>query len=504
MSELLINFAPYETRVALIENGSLAEFHLERPRERGHVGNIYKGRVVRVLPGMRAAFIEIGLSRTAFLYGGDISPRLLESEELFGEVLSQIHLGSIEDVLKRGQEILVQVIKEPVGNKGARLSTNITLPGRYLVFLPTMAHIGLSRKITSENERERLRGIVQKFRPPETGWIVRTVALEASEEEIKSEMDFLLSLWQDIRQRAERASAPALIYEELDISLRAVRDLMAREVSSLIVDNRDVYQKILSFMDHFAPHLKGCVKLHEGPPDLFETYGIEIETSRLLARKVWLKSGGFIVLEPTEAFTAIDVNTGRYVGKADLEETVLRTNLEAAKEIAYQLRLRNIGGLIIIDFIDMERPESKEAVYKALKEYLKRDRAKTNIRPMSEFCVVEMTRERRRDSLYNLLTEPCPCCHGEGYTKSRRTICYEILRRLEKMGPHIKGKCIVLKVNPLVAEALTGEEIEFLEQIEKTFSFETSVIEEHEFLPWEYKFLVQEQNGLEEKVFEPS
>ncbi len=503
MSELLINYAPYETRVALLEDGTLAEFHLERPRERGYVGNIYKGRVVRVLPGMRAAFIEIGLSRTAFLYGGDICPRLLESEDLFGEAISEIRLGPIEDLLKRGQEILVQVIKEPVGNKGARLSTNITLPGRYLVFLPTMSHIGLSRKITSEEERERLRAIVDRLRPPETGWIVRTVALEATEEEIKAEMDFLLSLWQDIRQRAEKVSVPALIYEELDISLRAVRDLMAREVSSLVVDNRNVYQKILSFMDHFAPHLKGCVRLHEGPPGLFEAYGIEIETSRLLARKVWLKSGGFIVIEPTEAFTAIDVNTGRYVGKADLEETVLRTNLEAAKEIAYQLRLRNIGGLIIIDFIDMERPESREAVYKALKEYLKRDRAKTNVRPMSEFGVIEMTRERRRESLYGLLTEACPCCHGEARTKSRRTICYEILRRLEKMGPHVKGKTVILKVHPAVAEALTGEEIEFLEDIEKRFGFETSVMEEGEFLPWEYKFLIQDESGFEEEVTDP-
>ncbi len=498
MSELLINYAPYETRVALLEDGGLAEFYLERPRERGYVGNIYKGRVVRVLPGMRAAFIEIGLSRTAFLYGGDLCPRLIEAEELFGEEVSEIRLGPIEDILKRGQEILVQVVKEPVGNKGARLSTNITLPGRYLVFLPTMTHIGLSRKITSESERERLRSLVEELRPPDTGWIVRTVALEASREEIKAEMDFLLSLWQDIRQRADKISAPALIYEELDISLRAVRDLMAREVSSLVVDDRGVYQKILSFMDHFAPHLKGCVKLHEGPPSLFEAYGIEIETSRLLSRKVWLKSGGFIVIEPCEAFTAIDVNTGRYVGKADLEETVLRTNLEAAKEIAYQLRLRNIGGLIIIDFIDMEKNESREAVFQALKEYLKKDRAKTNVRSMSEFGVIEMTRERRRESLYDLLTEPCPCCHGEGYTKSKRTICYEILRRLEKMGPHVRGKTVILKVHPSVAEALTGEEIEFLEQIEKRFHFETSVNEEHEFLPWEYKFYIQNQTGFEE------
>ncbi len=490
MAELLINYAPYETRVALLEDGTLAEFYLERPRERGYVGNIYKGRVVRVLPGMRAAFVEIGLSRTAFLYGGDLCPRLLEAEDLFGEEISEKDLkGSpIEDLLKTGQEILVQVVKEPVGNKGARLTTNITLPGRYLVFLPTMSHIGVSRKIVDEEERQRLRDLIDRLRPPGTGWIVRTVAREASEEELKTEMDFLLSLWQDIKHRAEKVTAPALIYEELDISLRAVRDLLVREVSSLVVDNRQVYEKILSFMDRMAPHLKGCVRLHEGPPPLFEAYGIEVETTRLLARKVWLKSGGFIVIEPCEAFTAIDVNTGRYVGKIDLEETVLRTNLEATKEIAYQLRLRNIGGLIIIDFIDMQKAESREAVYRALKDYLNRDRAKTNVRPMSEFGIIEMTRERRRESLYDLLMEPCPFCHGEGYSKSRRTVCYEIFRRLEKMGPHVRGKQVVIKVHPSIAEALTGEEIEFLEEIEKRFEFEAEVNEDPELLPWEYKF----------------
>ncbi len=493
MSELLINYAPYETRVALLENGQLAEFYLERARERGFVGNIYKGRVVRVLPGMKAAFVEIGLSRTAFLYGGDICPRLIEADDLFGEEIAEKNLrhSSIEDLLKPGQEILVQVVREPVGNKGARLTTNITLPGRYLVFLPTMSHIGVSRKIIEEEERQRLKEKLERLRPPGTGWIIRTVTSEASEEELKAEIDFLLSLWEDIKKRAEKVPAPALIYEEVDISLRAVRDLLVKEVSSLVVDNRQVYEKILSYMDYLAPHLKGCIKLHEGPPGLFEAYGIEIDFRRLLSRKVWLKSGGFIVIEPCEAFTAIDVNTGRYVGEADLEETVLRTNLEAAKEIAYQLRLRNIGGLIIIDFIDMQKAESRQKVYEALKKYLARDRAKTNVRPMSEFGIIEMTRERRRESLYDVLLEPCPFCHGDGYTRSRRTICYEILRRLEKMGPHVKGKTVIIKVHPHLAEVLTGEEIEFLEEIEEKFGFEVSVNEDQELLPWEYKFYPQ-------------
>ncbi|WP_022852563.1 Rne/Rng family ribonuclease [Thermodesulfatator atlanticus] len=493
MAELLINYAPYETRVALLEDGSLAEFYLERPRERGCVGNIYKGRVVMVLPGMRAAFIDIGLARTAFLYGGDLCPKLLDMEDLFGEEISRQNLKAppIEDVLKPGQEILVQVVKEPIGNKGARLTTNITLAGRYLVYLPTMQHIGISRKISNEEERKRLKELIDGLRPPNTGWIARTVALEAQEEELKAEMKFLLSLWEDIQKRASRVPAPALIYEDLDISLRAVRDLMVREVSSLVVDNREVYEKILSYVEHMAPHLKGCIKLHEPPPDIFEAYGVEVDLKRLLSRKVWLKSGGFIVIEPCEAFCAIDVNTGRFVGKDDLEETVLRTNLEAAKEIAYQLRLRNIGGLIIIDFIDMQRAESREKVYEALKQYLSRDRAKTNVRPMSEFGVIEMTRERRRESLYALLMETCPFCQGDGLIKSKRTICYEIFRRLERMGPHVKEKIVAINVHPEIAQVLTGEEIEFLEDIEKRFSFEAEVHEDPELLPWEFKFFIK-------------
>ncbi|AEH43904.1 ribonuclease, Rne/Rng family [Thermodesulfatator indicus DSM 15286] len=492
MAELLINYAPYETRVALLEDGTLAEFYLERPRERGCVGNIYKGRVVRVLPGMKAAFVDIGLNRTAFLYGGDLCPSLFEAEELFGEYFAQekFKIPPIEDVLKPGQEILVQVVKEPIGNKGARLTTNVTLAGRYLVFLPTMGHIGISRKIIDEKERKRLKELIEGLRPSNTGWIIRTVAQEATEEEIKTEISFLVSLWEDIKKRAQKVIAPALLYEELDISLRAVRDLLVKEVSSLVIDNRQVYEKILSYVEELAPHLKGCIKLHEPPPGIFEAYGVEIDYHRFLARKVWLKSGGFIVIEPCEAFTAIDVNTGRFVGKDDLEETVLRTNLEAAKEIAYQLRLRNIGGLIIIDFIDMHRQESREKLYQALKQFLSRDRAKTNVRPMSEFGIIEMTRERRRESLYNLLMETCPLCHGDGVIKSKRTVCYELFRRLERMGPHIKGKNVTIKVHPDVAQVLTGEEIEFLEEIEKKFEFEALVNEDPELYPWEFKFIL--------------
>ncbi|MBX6422997.1 Rne/Rng family ribonuclease [Thermosulfurimonas sp. F29] len=488
MAELLINYAPYETRVALVEGGQLVEFYVERPKEKGVVGNIYKGRVVRVLPGMKAAFVEVGLSRTAFLYGGDFLP-ILEGEELLGES-AFVSDRALCEVLREGQEILVQVIKEPVGSKGARLSTNITLPGHYLVYLPYMSHIGISRKIKDEAERERLRSIVEEARPPGTGWIVRTAAEGASAEEIKPEMEFLLSLWEEISTRAERSRAPALIYEELEASLRAVRDLLTREVSSVVIDDREEYRKILDFLSRAAPHLKGCVRLHEGPRDLFETYGLEVDPRRLLSPRVWLKSGGFIVIEPCEAFTAIDVNTGRFVGRRDLEETVFRTNLEAAREIAYQLRLRNIGGLIVIDFIDMEDPGHREEVYQTLKEALKRDRAKTSVKPISDFGLLEMTRERRRESLYEVFLERCPCCGGEGRLKSRRTIGYEIFRRLERMGPHIRGKVVEIRLHPEMAEFL-AEEMDYLGEIESRYGFELTVSPESDLPLWEYKFFIK-------------
>ncbi|HIE32492.1 MAG TPA: Rne/Rng family ribonuclease [Thermodesulfobacteriaceae bacterium] len=488
MAELLINYAPYETRVALVEEGQVVEFYVERPKEKGVVGNIYKGRVVGVLPGIKAAFVEVGLSRTAFLYGGDFLP-VLESEELFGEA-GVVPEKALCEVLKEGQEILVQVIKEPVGSKGARLSTNITLPGHYLVYLPYMGHIGVSRKIKDKAERERLRMMVEELRPEGTGWIVRTAAEGATAEEIRPEMDFLLSLWEEISARAEKAKAPALVYEDLDASLRAVRDLLTREVSSVVIDDREEYEKILSFLSRAAPHLKGCVKLHEGPRGLFETYGLEVDPKRLLSPKIWLKSGGFIVIEPCEAFTAIDVNTGRYVGRKDLEETVFKTNLEAAREIAYQLRLRNIGGLIVIDFIDMENPEHREEVYQVLKEALKRDRAKTAVKPISDFGLLEMTRERRRESLYEVFLERCPHCGGEGRTKSRRTICYEIFRRIERMGPHIRGKILEIRLNPELAEFFT-EEMDFLSELEKTYHFELELSPENEMSLTEYKFHIK-------------
>ncbi len=482
MAKLLINYAPFEIRVGLIENGQLVEFYVERPSDKGLVGNIYKGKVVRVVPGINSAFLDLGLSRTAFLFGDDIMP---SSEIDWGK--ESVMISNLHEVLKEGQEILVQVIKEPIGNKGARVSTNLTLPGHYLVYLPYMNRIGVSRKIKDEKERTRLKKIVEKIRPENTGWIIRTAAVDAIEEELKSEMEFLLCLWNEIKEKAEKFKAPALIYEELNIALRAIRDLFNKEISAIVVDDKKFYEEIKNFLERYFPNLAPYVELYQGREDIFAVHGIQIDVKKILSRKVWLKSGGFIVIEPCEAFTAIDVNTGRYTGTKELEETVFKINLEAAEEIAYQLRLRNIGGLVIIDFIDMEDPEHQELVLQTLKEAMKKDKAKNSFLPISPLGILQMTRERKRDSLYQVFYETCPYCHGEGKIKNKKTIYYEILRRLIKMGPHVKNKKVQIEINPELSEVI-GEEIHYLEDLEKQYGFTTVLKPNKEFLIYEYKF----------------
>jgi len=482
MEKLLISYTPFEIRVGLIEGNQLVEFYVERPSEKGLVGNIYKAKVVRVVPGINSAFLDLGLTRTAFLFGNDI----MTSGEIDWDK-ENIVVTNLHEVLKEGQEILVQVTKEPIGNKGARVSTNLTLPGHYLVYLPYMNHVGISRKIKNEKERKRLKETFEEIRPPNTGWIIRTAAVEASQEDLKTETEFLLCLWQEIKERSEKLKAPALIYEELNIALRAIRDLFNKQISAIVVDNREFYENIKDFLEKFFPHLVPYVELYEGYEDIFTAHGIQIDIKKILSRKVWLKSGGFIVIEPCEAFTAIDVNTGRYTGVKELEETVFKINLEAAEEIAYQLRLRNIGGLIIIDFIDMEDSEHQELVLQTLKEALKKDKAKHSFLPISPFGVLQMTRERKRESLYQIFYETCPYCQGEGKIKSKRTIYYEILRRLIKMGPHVKNKKVEIEINPELSEII-GEEIHYLEDLEKRYNFTAILKPNKEFHIYEYKF----------------
>ncbi len=493
-AELIINADFFETRVALVESGQVAEFHVERRSGRGIGGNIYKGRVVRVLPGMQAAFVDVGLDKAAFLYVTDIHHPMGEIERIFldscedeeeqpedqsdasplGQELQDAMdfpknyvVVPIEDRLQEGQDILVQIAKEPIGSKGARITTHITLPGRHLVLMPTMDHVGVSRRIENEKERKRLREIVCALKPEHCGFIVRTVAEEAEPEKLKAEADFLIKLWESIQKRAERASVPSLVYQELDITLRAVRDLFTKEVDCLIIDSESEYRKVLSFTESFMPSLRDCVELYDGEEPIFDAYGIEMEVQRALSKKIWLKSGGYIVIERTEALTAIDVNTGRYVGKRNLEETILKTNLEALKEIAYQLRLRNIGGIIIIDFIDMEKESNREKVCNALKEAMRKDKSKTNILGMSQLGLVEMTRKRTRESIGQVLCEPCFYCEGTGYLKSRQTVCYEILRELERDKSEFLNRNVIVMVHPEVAARFYDEERTHLERMEE-------------------------------------
>lgn len=484
-NELIINVRPHETRVALIENGLVAELHIDRKTAHGLIGNIYRGRVVRVLPGMQAAFVDIGEDRTAFLYVSDIyrdAPEPVDAlymadidngdnvaEKGEREAHPEITPFNIEDILKEGQTIVVQVSKDPLGSKGARLTSYISLPGRHLVLLPYVNHIGISRRIKDKEERERLRNIVDEIRPEKTGFIIRTASEGVEKDKLKSEMDFMLRLWTTVTDRMTSSSKPELLYMDLSVSLKAVRDLFTREVDRLIIDTAEEYQRIIEFIDNFAPALRHSVELYEGSEPIFDAYGIEIEISRLLDSKIWLKSGGYIVIEFTEALTSIDVNTGSYVGKRNLEETILNTNLEAVKEIAYQLRLRNIGGLIVIDFIDMEKTEDRQKVFSSLKEALTRDKARTYVLRMSELGLIEMTRQRAKENLYRLLTEKCAYCEGRGATKSKKTICYEIFRDLEREGLLLStdGESINVHVNYEVANVLKEEEQQSIIELEK-------------------------------------
>jgi ribonuclease G len=472
---LVINADGPETRVALVEKGQLVELYIERRRERGIVGNIYKGRVKRVLPGMQAAFVDIGEDKAAFLYVADVRGAPEDFKSLFSDSDDphdvkggkNHHNARIEDVVKEGQAILVQVAKAPIGTKGARSTAYVSLPGRNLVFMPTVDHVGISRRITSDKERKRLRAIIDSMRPPGAGFIVRTVAENVSEKELRADMEFLIKLWNSIGKKNESAKAPALLYNDLDLLLRTVRDLFTPEVDKLIVDNKAEYERLLKFVNAFMPDFTGKIELYEGREPIFDGYGIEAEIDRALERKVSLRSGGSLVIDQGEALTAIDVNTGKFVGKKSLEETITKTNLEACKEVADQLRLRNIGGMIIVDFIDMDRESNREKVMRSFEESLRQDKAKANVTKISELGLVEMTRKRTRESLGRMLTEPCPYCEGKGYVKSKITVCYEILRQLRRDGHSFREDAIIVTCNPEIADILVTVEQAYLEDLEK-------------------------------------
>jgi ribonuclease G len=496
-SEIVINASDRETRLALVENGQVVEIHVERKGERGIVGNIYKGRVIKVLPGMQAAFVDIGLPRAAFLYVGDIhrhihDPNFLvngeedqedevEEDDLEASLSERIdHLTpQIEELLEEGEDILVQISKEPLGSKGARITSHISIPGRHLVFMPTVDHIGISRRIENEAERQRLKDLIQEIKPPSCGIIVRTVSEGESEEKLRDDFNFLQGAWERILEREKMAPAPSLIYEDLDLCLRGVRDLFTENVQRLIVDNEEQHRKILEFMDTFMPSLRGCVELYTEEEPIFDCFGVEMELNKALGRKVWLKSGGYINIDFTEAMVAIDVNTGRFVGKRNLQDTILKTNLEALKEIAYQLRLRNIGGIIVVDFIDMDRQVDREKVFAALQLELKKDKQKTNIIRFSELGLVQMTRKRTRESLTRTLSEQCPYCEGKGFLKSRTTMCYEIIRGIRKHLALDNTPNVTVRAHPEIVKTLFEEESDQLEGIQKDYGAKVQLAPDH-------------------------
>lgn len=506
-NELVINARPHETRVALVENGVVVELYINRGSEQELMGNIYLGRVVRVLPGMQAAFVDIGIDKPAFLYVADVYNDARHWEQVMlqegdednnSEDESPLRMRqlknfdiNIEGLLQEGQDIMVQVSKEPIGTKGARITSYITLAGRHLVFMPTIDHIGVSRKIEGEKERTRLRKIIQELRPSGEGFIVRTVSERAPKEKLKSEMEFLNRLWKTVQKRKESSSTPNLLHKELTITLRAVRDLFTKEIDRLVIDSREEYQAIMEFIENFVPSLKYSVELYEGREPLFDAYGIEMEISRALNKKIWLKSGGYIVIESTEALATIDVNTGSYVGKRNLEETIVKTNLEAVKEIAYQIRFRNIGGLIVIDFIDMDRESDREKVFLVLKEALEKDRAKTTVLKMSELGLIEMSRKRTRENISLFLTEACFYCDGRGRLKSSTTICYDIFRDLERETVSDEGGKVYLLVNPEIERVLKEEERYSVMELEKKINRRIIIIAKEDFHFEQYEISVQ-------------
>ncbi|PLX72125.1 MAG: ribonuclease G [Azoarcus sp.] len=452
--EFLINFTPQETRVAIVEQGVVQELHVERTASRGIVGNVYLGKVVRVLPGMQSAFIEIGLERTAFLHVADIW-----SERQHGEAAKPI-----EKILNEGQSLLVQVLKDPIGTKGARLSTQVSLAGRLLVYLPQEKHIGISQRIEDESEREQLRERLTRLVPDDEpgGFIVRTMAESASDEELAADIAYLRKLWSEIRNTTVGAFPQRLLHEDLGLGQRVLRDLVNEETTRIRVDSRENFQKLTAFAAEYSPKVLPLLEHYTGERPLFDIFNVEEEIQKALARRVDLKSGGYLIIDQTEAMTTVDVNTGGFVGARNFDDTIFKTNLEATQTIARQLRLRNLGGIIIIDFIDMENVEHREMVLDEFRKALARDHTKMSINGFTALGLVEMTRKRTRESLAHLLCESCPTCGGRGEVKTARTACYEILRELLREARQFNAKEFRVLAAPNVIDLFLDEESQSL------------------------------------------
>jgi ribonuclease G len=493
--EMIISSNGHETIVAILEDDLAAEIFVERERSRGVVGNVYKGRVSKVLPGMQSSFIDLGLERDGFLYVSEVIDTLEEFDRLEAGDDEDKGAGAsqrpprdeprpqvkIEDLLREGQEILVQVIKEPLGTKGARLTSHVTMPGRFLVFMPTVDHVGVSRKIESREERARLRGIVREFRESHGftgGVIIRTAAAGRPKEDIISDLEAFHGIWTDIRQKMESSRAPAVVYREPSLVGKLLRDLLTEDFQAIRIDNHQEYQRVLDLVQRILPNLAPKVKWYDKPFPILEEYGVQGEIDKALKSKVWLKSGGSIVINQTEALVAIDVNTGRYVGKKTsgrLEDTIVKTNLEAVKEIVRQVRLRDLGGIIVLDFIDMEEKKNRQKVLQAVEQELKKDRSPSKALQVSDFGLVIITRKRVKQSLERVLTEPCPYCSGTAVIKSSSTICYEILAEVRKIGPELNGHRLLLRVNPDIARALREEESAVMKDLRQSLGRDVTI-----------------------------
>ncbi len=462
-TEILVNASLHESRAALVENGVLQELFLERASRRGLISNIYKGRVSRVLPGMQAAFIEIGLDRTAFLHASDI----IDPNQVLADG-EPPRTESIRALVAEGNEILVQVVKDPIGTKGARLTTYITLPSRYLVYMPQGRGVGVSARVEGVAERERLRAAVQRFITPDenAGYIVRTAAEDASAEALESDMVYLRKLWEFIRQRGLRTQPGNLVHADLPLHLRVLRDLLRPDVDRVLVDQQAPYGEMQEFASSFMPEALARIELYSEPRPLFELHNVEEEIQKALDRKVPLKSGGYAIIDQTEAMTTIDINTGAFVGSRNLEETIFRTNLEATVAVGRQLRLRNLGGIIIIDFIDMEEPEHRRQVIQALERALASDHVKTNISSVSPLGLVEMTRKRTRESLEHVLCRACPTCEGRGFVKTAETVCYEVFREVLRQARQFECQQLMVLAHQDVIERLLDEESAALGELE--------------------------------------
>ncbi len=479
-NEILINATAGETRVAILEKKQFVELHIERDKSRSVVGSVVKGLVLRVLPGMQAAFVDIGLEKAAFLYAGDYVEDIEDLDEgenggNRGRRRRNRAVPNIESLLSEGQEIMVQIAKEPIGTKGARITSHVSIAGRHLVLTPWAQKVGVSRKIDSDRERRRLREIVNRVKPADLGFIIRTAGEGTRDADLEADVKYLTTVWDDIQIKKDRVRAPAVLYEEPALPLRVIRDFANAETKRIVVDSPTAYEELKTFLDQFVADPKPRLEHYQGAAPLFDEFDCEAVIDANLGRKVWLKSGGYLIVDQSEALTAIDVNTGRFVGKRDLEETVLRTNLEAVREIVNQLRFRNIGGLIILDLIDMESSENREKVNRALQETLRGDKAKTNILKISELGLVEMTRKRTRENLVQTLCEPCPYCERKGYVLSEESVAHKVLREIQKDLLRFGGRQVAVTVNRRVAEQLLGPARPLLEALEARLGREIEV-----------------------------